>query len=269
MTAEPRVFRVNALPIVLALSIGLLVAQLGCRSRDTIHRTERASAASAQSSASVPPAAVSVPSLVESAKAPPSLDALDLERLPPIAAPACSAGARDRFLALPASKWKPVLEPIQKNWHPGDGYPPETCIRSVRARCAPDLDGAPGDEVLIEVTYRVPQIHYDDHNKEVKPTCSAKEWVGDLTAVVALTPPAATEAGWAFRGLVGFVNRSTGEGAREIRFKRFVRLPDGRTGVYARHVTPGFTDEDDVVLVYGRESWVWPVATSRVVPVAR
>ena len=258
----------RAKPIdAVALAVAALVLLLGCRSKSATP-TATATASSATPT-SIPPNSAALPQVTPAAEPPASavpqatLDALDLESLPSIAAPACSQGSRNGFRPWPANEWKRLLEPIRQGWHPGDGYTPETCIRSVRTRCAPDLDGAPGDEVLVEVAYRVPQIHWSDDGKEVRPSCTARDWVWDLTAVVALRPPTESATDWVFRGVVGFVRRSTGEGAREIRFKRFVRLPDGRAAVYARSLTPGFTEQDEVILVYDPDSWWWPVATSR------
>jgi hypothetical protein len=254
----------RAKPIdAVALAVAALVALLGCQSEGAT------ATASSAATTSIPPNSAALPQVTRAAPPPNSaipratLDDLDFESLPSIAAPPCSQGNRNGFRPSPANEWKRLLEPIQRGWHPGDGYAPAACIRSVRTRCAPDLDGTPGDEVLVEVSYRVPQVHWTDDGKEVHPSCTARDWVWDLTAIVALRPPVANTTDWAFRGVVGFAVRATGEGAREIRFRRFVRLPDGRAGVFARSLTPGFSEEDDVILVYDQDSWAWPVATSR------
>jgi hypothetical protein len=67
----------------------------------------------------------------------------------------------------------------------------------------------------------------------------------------------------------GFSVRGVGEGGAVIRIKRFVRLPNGKAGVYAREFTPGFTAQSDVILLYDEKSGTWRTAGTHHLPDAQ
>jgi hypothetical protein len=193
-----------------------------------------------------------------------SLEELDLDHLPSVTPAQCSeGGAGVSRPALPAVR-KAVLQTIQAGWPEQDDYSPRgcKCMGLVQVACGPDLDGAPGNEVLAEVSYRIPQEGVSETESPLRPTCSSNERV-DQTVVVALSPPAPDRPGWTLLGVVGFSVRGAGEGGTVIKRKRFLRLPDGTTGIYARAFTPGFTDQNDVVLVYSKDDWHWRTAALR------
>ena len=191
----------------------------------------------------------------------PRSEELALDRLPSVEPVRCAEGGNGVWRGVFSSLRKPILEALEPRWAEMD-YAPRGCIGAVQALCAPELDGTPGDELLVKINYRVAQDGVQTSADPLQPPCNSPERV-DPSVVVAISPPAPGRVTWTPRGVVGFVVRGAGEGGSVIEFKRFVRLPGGSTGVYAREFTPGFTKQEEVVLVYSKEQWFWETAHTR------
>lgn len=191
-----------------------------------------------------------------------SLDDMSFESLPLVTPTPCSQGGQDKFIGVAQSLWSPIVTAVQKAWPEGDVYGPRACIGSVRLRCGADFDGKPGAEVLAEISYRLPQDGVPESEHPLRPSCTSSERVPQAV-VVALSAPTSERREWTSLGIVGFSDRGAGEGGTVISIKRFVRLPDGTTGVYARAFNPGFSAQDDIILVYEEDGGTWRTAGKR------
>lgn len=252
----------------LLLLIGLTVGT-GCRTRDDTAPAKQVVEAATSKAVVAPTASAKAVAPLATTTKPPRAEAssLDPERLPRLTPAPCREGGTTAFRAAPRDRAEAILDAIRRAWPEREPYVPRTCIGAVRTRCAPDLDGKPGNEVLAEVPHRVLVDGVNDSGAPVRGTCTSKEWAWDQTLLVALTPPAADGGEWTCLGVVGYSVNAAGEGGTTIRIDDFVRLPDGRTGVSARARTPGFTDEHSIVLVPSQEDWFWRTAvTHRVDP---
>jgi len=231
-----------------------LIAAVGCHSRH--ERRSSSAPATSRAVAATPPsdASPSVSSLNH--VVPPSPRAwwfalppeLNFDSLPVIEPAPCREGGARAFVAVPRERWKPMLEAAVRSWPEGT-YPPNECMRSVRARCAPDIDGTSGAEVLVEVAYRVPLDGILETQHPLSPPCGSKDR-GTQGVILSFTPPRESTGEWSFRGIVGFTSYVTGERGLELAIKGFVRLPNGWTGVRAHAAQPGFTLEHDFVIAY-------------------
>lgn len=259
LALDPRKISQILGPVLVAVGVA---ASTSCESRDqTAHgdaSSKRAGEITARAAArSTPTATGRIPALDPSSRNPTSgVEHLDLDSLPTVTPETCSGGGHGRFIARPRSLWKPILDVVRRGWPEDEPYPPRTCVTAVRTLCGPDLDGSPGAELLAELSYRVPQEGISETSDPLHPACGSNDRV-DQTVVIALSPSAPGDGSWKLLGAVGFSVRSAGEGGTVIRFKRFVRLPDGSTGLYARALTVGFTAQDDVILVHPKDGWHW------------
>jgi len=236
---------------VVRTSVVLFVVVFGCRSHGHASRASRGVVPAASSSAHGPPLGRGPSPPAPSPKTLPytlPLDA-DFNGLPVIAPAECGAGGARTFVPLPRQRWIAVLDAAAGAW-PVGLYMPRECVRTVRARCAPDLDGRPGPETLIEIAYRVPIDGVIATAQPFYPSCSSKER-SDETVIVAMSSPVAPASAWTFSGIVGFARHGTGEGGLDLTILSFVRLPNGTTGVHAHAVQPGFSMRYDLVLAPG------------------
>jgi hypothetical protein len=173
----------------------------------------------------------------------------NFDALPVVEAAPCREGGARAFVAVPRERWKPILEAVARAGWPPDTYAPNECMHSLRARCAPDLDGLPGAEELVEVAYRVPRDGIIETQHPLSPSCASKDR-STQGVILALSPPATSTGQWSFRGIVGFTSNVTGEGGLELTVRSFVRLPNGSTGVRAYAAQPGFSNVYDLVKAY-------------------
>jgi len=248
-----------------------LLTNHGCSRQPAMPREETArararstpAAASASPSAATPPGSSNTASGVEKPEG--SLDGVSFESLPLAAAAPCSEGGQGKFIGVPRSMWSPIVTAVQKAWPEGDVYGPRLCVGSVRIQCGADFDGKPGAEVLAEISYRLPQEGVSESEHPLRPSCASSERVPQAV-VVALSAPSSERREWTSLGIVGFSERGAGEGGTVIRVRRLVRLPDGTSGVYARAFTPGFSAQDDVLLVYNEDGGTWRTASAHHLP---
>ena len=158
---------------------------------------------------------------------------LDLNALPGVFPEPCPmGGASGRARSVPANQFSPIIVAARKAWdRPGAEIPslaPAGCVEAIRLSCAPDLDGAPGAELLAEIQYYI-----------YRTGCSSPEpnglsWSPSL-AIVALSP-AKAGSGWKEHGLLGYRAFSAAgiEGGASMGIAGFYRLPSGETAVRAR-----------------------------------
>ena len=249
-----------------------LFASHGCsrqptRPRDETARAHVPSAPAVASGASlvVAPSSGSTDVASGAEKSEPSLDELSFESLPLAPPTPCSHGGQGKFIAVSRSLWTPIVAAVQKAWPEGDVYGPRLCIGAVRMRCGADFDGKPGAEVLAEISYRLPQEGVAESEHPLRPSCTSRERVPQAV-VVALSTPSSERSEWTSLGIVGFSDRGVGEGGTVIRIKRFVKMPDGTIGVYARAFTPGFSAQAEVIRVYEEDGGTWRTASTRHLP---
>lgn len=263
---------------VRVLTVLALVASQGCDRRPLAreggsHSTAPSASASAGALASAIPAPLASisPSLRADSGAPKpeeGLDELNFDGLPPVAAAACAGGGHKAFVPQPRSLWAPIVNAVRSAWPERDEYPPNSCIRGVRTRCAPDLDGKPGTELLAEISYRLVQDGVPERERPLRPSCASDQRVPQAV-VVALSPPTPERREWLSLGIVGYAVRGIGEGGTVIRLKRFVRLPQGAVAVHARAFTEGFSEQEEVLLTYPEASGTWRTVSTRRLPDAR
>ncbi len=212
--------------------------------------------------------ATTVPSFAITTTEADALQRLEFERLPVLATPSCEYGANGKWLTQPRSRFAPIAESVVRAWNPGDGHAPDSCVHLVRTHCAPDLDDQPGDEVIAEVRYFVPPMTTGD-TTSAPLRCGSKERY-DKGILVVLSPPSAERAEWVFKATLGWT--STGpevEGGYSLAINHFVQLPNGRRGVFVHAINPGFSDEFEQVLEFGREDRLFRTLAPRPVPPER
>ena len=180
------------------------------------------------------------------------LEQMDFDSLPPAITGACPHGD-PKWRAWSRGAWKPLLAGARRIWTEAEGneYSPRSCVESVAVSCAPDLDGDGGDEVLATISYRILL------NGEQR--CHAKDSNGywDMTALVALSPPAAGASEWVPKGLVGYPRFTADNGGAETEVTGFVRLPSGEVGLRVdRTLGGGDCDREEsrgILVLRGRE----------------
>jgi hypothetical protein len=245
------------------------LANHGCNRQPAVPRDETGreqaratpAVASGNSPAAAPPGSTNTLGAEKSER---SLDGVSFESLPPATPARCPEGGQDKFVGVSRSLWSPIATAVQKAWPEGDVYGPNACIESVRVRCGADFDGKAGAEVLAEISYRLPQEGVPQSEHPLRPSCTSNERVHQAV-IVALSAPSSERREWTSHGIVGFAVRGVGEGGTVIRIKRFVRLSDGRAGVYARAFNPGFTAQSEVIRVYD-EGGTWRTESAHPLP---
>lgn len=183
--------------------------------------------------------------------------------MPVVTPAACSQGGKTAFSPVPRVGWQRVLDAVGRAW-PEGSQPPKHCVRWIRARCAPDLDGDAVPEVLVEIAFFAAQDGVLETEQPLRPPCSSRDRV-DHAPIVAMSPPSGPGAEWSLRGIVGYARNGLGEQGLELTIRRFVRLPNGATGIYAHAAQPGFTQEYELVIASDGTS-EWPNVAARPVP---
>ncbi len=104
-------------------------------------------------------------------------------------------------------------------------------MEAIRLSCAPDLDGAPGAELLAEIEYYIYRTECSS------PEPNGLSWSSSL-AIVALSP-AKAGSDWKAHGLLGYraFDASGIEGGARLEIAGFSRMPSGETAVRARALT--------------------------------
>lgn len=162
---------------------------------------------------------------------------LDLNALPAVFPEPCPmGGASGHARRAPANQFRPIIVAAREAWGKPDPETPSSlaptgCVEAIRLSCAPDLDGAPGAELLAEIQYYI-----------YRPECSSPEpnglsWSSSL-AIVALSP-AKAGSGWKAHGLLGYRAFSAlgVESGALIETAGFRRMPSGETAVRVRAST--------------------------------
>ena len=265
-------------PRVDVLAMLTLLTTHGCRRQSAAERDESAltqlPSAPTMVGASAAAPAVASPSRLGSA--PPQapsvdqgaddrVDGVSFDTLPVVAPTSCAQGGRSAFVVVPRALWSPIVTAALKAWPEGDTWGPRSCVGSVRMRCGADFDGTPGAELLVEISYQLPQEGVSETERPLRPSCSSSERVPQAV-IVAMSELTPERPEWTSMGIVGYSTRGVGEGGTVLRIKRFVTMPDGTTGVYARAFNEGFAAQEDVVRVYGGERAEWRTAARRQLP---
>ncbi len=197
-----------------------------------------------------------------------ALQRLEFERWPVVSTPTCNYGADGKWVTQQRVNWTPIAESVVREWEPGEGYAPDSCVYVVRTMCAPDLDDKPGDEVIAELRYRVPPVTIADVPSE-RPSCASKERF-EKGILVVLSPPNAERAEWTFVASLGHtITGPEVEGGYSLAINHFVQLPNGGRGVFIHAINPGFSDEFESVVILDRGGRTFRTLASRVVPPAR
>jgi hypothetical protein len=125
---------------------------------------------------------------------------LDPNALPAVSPEPCPmGGALGHARRVPANQVRSIIVAAREAWGKPDpeipSLAPMGCVDAIWLSCAPDLDGAPGAELLAEIEYYI-----------YRPECSSPEpnglsWSPSL-AIVALSP-AKPGSGWKAHGLLG------------------------------------------------------------------
>jgi hypothetical protein len=179
------------------------------------------------------------------------LEQMDLDSLPPVIPGACPQGGGKIGRAA-----KPLLAGIRPAWgEAGENeYTPGRCIDNVSASCAPDIDGDGGDEVLAQISYRIPMGDAQG--------CRYKGSEGgywNMTALVMVTPPAPGSTEWTPKGLIGYRRFDAEDGGATTDVTGFVRLPSGEVGVRAESSFSGGDcdqkDSNEILVPRGGQRW--------------
>jgi MORN repeat variant len=181
---------------------------------------------------------------------------LDLNALPPVSPEPCLVGgAPGHARRVPGNQFKPIIDAAREAWgKPAPGtssLAPMGCVEGIQLSCAPDLDGAPGSELLAQIAYRTYRTKCEspDPDGPSSPT----------QAIVTLSPATAGSA-WKAHGLLGYrdFNASGLEGPPLIEARGFCRIPSGEIAVRARESTTAGDCSGGVVdqlLLLGKEDW--------------
>lgn len=188
---------------------------------------------------------------------------MDLDSLPPVIPGACPQGGDKKGRAWTRGVPKPLLAGARRAWTEAEGkeYSPGQCIDSVSVSCAPDIDGDGRDEVLAQISYRIPMG--DARGCRYK---GSEGGYWDMTALVMVTPPASGGTEWTPKGLFGYRRFDAEDGGATIDVTGFIRLPSGEVGVRAESsFSGGDCDQaasNEILVLRGQR---WEVAAKKAI----